>query len=163
MRDLGNGFFMDEYGQVDRSAGPLPVSAPARRRRRGHPVLKTLLVLGLLVAALAYASALVQSSDAARVPVTRAPTSATVRRGHPVILSYSVSDDARRVKVWVVVRTSKGRRVHRFAARLQPTATPLSLRFRCRLPRGRYRFLVYARDADGNVTTHPASNVLVVR
>ena len=36
-------------------------------------------------------------------------------------------------------------------------------RYVCRLPRGAYRFSVYARDEAGNPQTHVGSNVLIVK
>jgi hypothetical protein len=42
------------------------------------------------------------------------------------------------------------------------TGSLVSYRFRCRLPRGRYRFFVTAWDGAGNRSAKPACNHLTV-
>jgi hypothetical protein len=65
--------------------------------------------------------------------------------------------------VTIRVRTSAGRLVRKLLASGVPVDERLVARFVCLLPRGDYRFLVYATDAAGNRQSRVAANELVVR
>jgi hypothetical protein len=102
---------------------------------------------------------------------TRRPTPianwrAGVVRGHTASLLYYISDHRpgpSTAAVTIRVRTSAGRLVRKLLASGVPVDERLVARFVCLLPRGDYRFLVYATDAAGNRQSRVAANELVVR
>jgi hypothetical protein len=99
-------------------------------------------------------------------PTPLAASPASVRRGHTAKLRYSVSDPRpgpRTATVTIRVRTASGRVVKMAVLKRRAVNTALRYGFLCTLPRGTYRFSVYATDAAGNVQTAAASNTLVVR
>ena len=96
-------------------------------------------------------------------PVTLAPRRASVHRGAVVTLRYRVNDAlSEKAKVTIRVKTLGGRTV-RMLRGTRTTNTALQSRFLCQLPRGTYRFWVYARDLAGNAQTSVGRNRLVVR
>jgi sugar lactone lactonase YvrE len=87
-------------------------------------------------------------------PRTYAAAKATVRRGKKVTLRYRVVDRTPKAKVMIVVK----RRGKTFLTRRlgwQTTGTAHVYRFRCRLARGTYRYLVYAGDQLGTAQVAP--------
>ncbi len=101
-----------------------------------------------------------------RPPWTEAPRPARVVRGGTARLFYRVLDpgfSARKASVKLVVRNAQGRAVKTLVLRSQPTGALASAAFRCTLPKGAYRFTVYATDLAGNVQQRAGSNSLTVR
>ena len=101
-----------------------------------------------------------------RRPLTAAPRAAVVARGGTARLFYRVTDpgfSAGEATVRIQVRRADGNVVRSLLLRAQPTGTLRSARLRCALPRGTYRFIVYATDAAGNVQARAGSNRLTVR
>jgi hypothetical protein len=86
--------------------------------------------------------------DAER-PVTKARP-ASVRRGARVRLRYRVGDLTPRASVRIVVRTLSGQPRKTLRLGLRGTNSFRSAAWRCKLPRGAYRFFVYATDQAGN-------------
>ena len=101
-----------------------------------------------------------------RKPTTRAPYSAAVTRGKTVKLRFVVADQAPcagTASAKIVVKNARGRTVKTVkAARVTAGATS-TVKFRCKLAKGKYRFFVSARDAAGNPQSKIASNRLTVR
>jgi photosystem II stability/assembly factor-like uncharacterized protein len=90
--------------------------------------------------------------------------SARVRRGAVAVLRFRVADTsgvsiAGAIKIRKKVR-SRILKVLRFSGR-QPNVM-LSVRFRCRLPRGSYRLFLRVTDSEGGVQAIPVSARLVV-
>ena len=97
-------------------------------------------------------------------PRPRAPRAASARRGSIASVRYRVSDiDGVTADVTIKVRTLTGRTLWTLRRSARPVNQLLIARFRCRLPRGTYRFSVYATDAAGNRQSKVAVNRLVVR
>ena len=101
-----------------------------------------------------------------RKPTTRAPYSAAVTRGKTVKLRFVVADQAPcagTASAKIVVKNARGRTVKTVkAARVTAGATS-TVKFRCKLAKGKYRFFVSATDAAGNPQSKIASNRLTVR
>ena len=100
-----------------------------------------------------------------QAPTPAAPMATTVVRGGVAALEYQISDPRPgSPTATVTIRIEHGGRVVKV---LRPGSQRVNravfCRFRCRLPRGHYRFVVYATDAAGNVQTKVAGNSLVVR
>jgi len=101
-----------------------------------------------------------------RRPTTKAPLAAVVARFHWVKLRCSVVDarpSATRAAMKIRVKNSRGLVVLRLSYPRVGTRVWLSPGFKCKLPRGAYRFFVYATDAAGNVQSKIGSNRLTVR
>jgi photosystem II stability/assembly factor-like uncharacterized protein len=91
--------------------------------------------------------------------------SASVVRGGTLDLPILVRDAepcAARLCATVEIRTASGRTVRRVTRGIAANARA-SIRLRCALPSGTYRFRVSAEDAAGNVGTWPRAGVLRVR
>lgn len=98
------------------------------------------------------------------MPVPIAPRAVGVRRGAVAKIKYKVSDSSvLTAKVTIKIRNARGRTVKTLRYKRRPPNRWLKARFRCRLPRGAYRYWVYALDSSGNRQPRPASNRLVVR
>ena len=96
-------------------------------------------------------------------PRTFAPSPATVSRGAPAVLRYRVTDgQSATTTVKIVVRTLAGRAVKTIPLGRRAPGPQHGIRFVCRLPRGTYRFSVYARDEAGNPQMRVGSNTLTV-
>jgi len=97
-------------------------------------------------------------------PKTYAPYRKTVRRGRYVRLYFRV-DDARssRALVYIRIVDRRGRLRKTLWLGQKKTGELRSVRFRCTLPRGTYRFRVYARDLSGNAQVRRGGNYLRVR
>jgi len=97
-------------------------------------------------------------------PRVSAPHYSVVRRYGAGRLYYKVVDPySSRANVILAIRNWRGKYVAKLFAGWQPTG---SLRYRAirpRLARGRYLFLVYARDLAYNSQTRVAYNTLIVR
>ncbi|HJW75752.1 MAG TPA: hypothetical protein VJ787_08815 [Thermoleophilia bacterium] len=88
-----------------------------------------------------------------RQPTAVAPYRASVRRYGYVTLRYRVNDakpTGGKANVTIRVKTLGGKTVKTLKPGLKPVNTSLGHRFRCGLPKGTYRFMVYARDVAGN-------------
>jgi hypothetical protein len=90
-----------------------------------------------------------------------------VRRGRTVRLSFRVRDarySCGAARIRIVVRDARGRRVAVITGGMAPTNTWTDLPYRrVRLPRGTYRWYVYATDLAGNKQVRVGSNRLIVR
>jgi lysophospholipase L1-like esterase len=98
-------------------------------------------------------------------PVTHAGK-AVVRRGHPAALPYSVVDarpGSATAAVTVVIKDAAGTSVLTVPCGAHKVDAPHVARFRCVLPKGDYRYFVYATDAAGNPQSHVGSAGLKVR
>ena len=99
-------------------------------------------------------------------PEPRVLRDTTVRRGKTAVLRYRV-DDAQPCgptsTVVVELRTRSGRLLKTFVRRRVPIGWPANVSFTCTLPKGSYRWLVYARDVAGNPDVAPDEGKLVVR
>jgi len=96
-------------------------------------------------------------------PATYALRKVTVRTGKMMRLRYRVNDvDDDLVAVRLQIKDAKGRQVKLFLPRKVATYAPLSLRVKCRLAPGHYRFSVTAMDRAGNAQGHTGSQPLVV-
>ncbi len=101
-----------------------------------------------------------------RRPKVTANWSATVSRGHTAALQYVVSDSrpgSPTANVTIRVKTAKGRLVKKLVVARAAVDRRLTARFVCGLAKGRYRFVVSAVDAAGNVQSAVDSNTLTVR
>ncbi len=98
-------------------------------------------------------------------PCTLAPSAASVQRGGRALLTYGVNDPPP-CAGWCAVRItlvdSHGVVVHRHASGRVHNGVLHQTAFTCSLPKGLYRFFVYATDAAGNTQGNVAANVLVV-
>ncbi len=101
-----------------------------------------------------------------RKPTTRAPSSAAVTRGRTVKLRFVVADRAPcagTAAAKIVVKNARGRTVKTIKVAKVKVGAKSTVKFRCKLVRGKYKFLVYATDAAGNAQSKIASNRLTVR
>ena len=101
-----------------------------------------------------------------RRPTTKAPYSVATRRGQIVKLRYVVRDEAPcagSAAARIVVKNAKGKPVKTLKVKRVKTGVTATVKFRCKLSKGRYRFFVYAMDAAGNAQSKVASNRLTVR
>jgi photosystem II stability/assembly factor-like uncharacterized protein len=97
-------------------------------------------------------------------PRTFASSPASAGRGAVALLFYRVTDtQSATATVNIRVRTQAGRTVATLPIGRCATGTQLEARFVCRLPRGSYRFSVYAQDEAGNPQTRLGSNTLTVK
>ena len=87
-----------------------------------------------------------------------------MRRGYRAHLAYRVTDSqSTAATVTITIRTLTGRTVKTYSLGPRATGAQLAARFVCRLPRGTYRFFVYARDQAGNPQTRLGWNTLTVK
>lgn len=99
-------------------------------------------------------------------PTPKASWPAIARSGHSASLLYLIADPrpgSPTATVTIKIKTAKGRLVKTLIERHIAVNKRLAATFVCGLPRGGYRFFVFARDAAGNVQTKVASNKLTVR
>jgi C1A family cysteine protease len=102
-----------------------------------------------------------------RRPSAKAPHSATARRGAYATLKFKLVDPKPSYGSCLAVITVKTLSGHRKLT-LMPkpwykSGKLDSLRFRCKLPRGKYRFFVTAWDGAANSSAKAATNLLTVR
>lgn len=99
-------------------------------------------------------------------PVPRVLRDSAVRRGKTAVLRYRV-DDAQpsgpTSAVVVKLKPRSGRILRTFVRQRVPVNAPVTVSFRCTLPKGSYRWVVRARDAAGNPEVAPAEGRLFVR
>ncbi len=99
-------------------------------------------------------------------PATKAPSAASVRRYATATLKYRV-DDARpgspTAAVTIKIKNSRGSVVKTLSLGTKSVNTSLSAKFVCTLPKGTYRFYVYATDQASNTQSSTGNNKLVVR
>ena len=99
-------------------------------------------------------------------PKAYAPSRAAVVRGRKVTLKYKVTDalpNGAAAAVTIKVKKAGGKTVKTLSLGTQPLGKTLAATFRCTLPRGTYRFSVYATDRTGNKQSRVGTNTLVVR
>jgi photosystem II stability/assembly factor-like uncharacterized protein len=101
-----------------------------------------------------------------RKPTTKAPYSLAVRRGQTAKLRYVVADRAPcagTAAAKIVIKNAKGKPVKTIKVKKVKTGVTATVKFRCKLAKGKYRFFVYGTDAAGNAQSRIASNRLTVR
>ena len=102
-----------------------------------------------------------------RGPQTFAPRACTVKRGFWPALSYRANDElSPKAEITLRITDHSGRTRQVIALGWQRTdqthVTGIFV-WRCRLPRGSYRYTVLARDLAGNKQTQAGSNKLIVK
>ncbi len=98
-------------------------------------------------------------------PVTRA-RKATTKRGKRAALPFTVVDarpGSATATVTVVVKDKTGATVVSLSCGTRTVNTPQKATFKCLLPKGVYRYFVYATDAAGNRQSRAGSAGLKVR
>jgi hypothetical protein len=95
-------------------------------------------------------------------PRTRAPQAALAWAGGKVTLHFRVSDGYGDARPTVRIRDARGRVVKSRVFDWVTSGVEQTWRFRCTLPRGTYRFSVYAVDVAGNHQGNVAHNTLTV-
>jgi hypothetical protein len=102
-----------------------------------------------------------------RGPTTQAPRPSTVVRGFWPVFSYRADDQlSPRADISIRITDQTGRTRHLIALGWQLTNQTYRtgmLVWRCRLPRGTYRYTVLATDLAGNRQTQAGSNKLIVK
>ena len=88
---------------------------------------------------------------------------ASARRGQRLTLRYRIEDLTAKARVRIVIRTLAGGPRKTLRLGLRGTNAVRSCRWRCSLPRGSYRYFVYATDQAGNRQARLGSAGLVVR
>jgi len=97
-------------------------------------------------------------------PNTYAPRSASVRRGSYARFYYKINDAySPRAQMWVYVKNLRGRVIARWYFGSRRTNFASAVAKRALIARGRYRFLVLARDLSGNSQYRTGWNYLTVR
>ena len=96
-------------------------------------------------------------------PETHAPQAARASVGGKATLRFWVADGYGDARPTVKVRDARGRVVKSRKFDWVTSGVEQTWRFRCALPRGTYRFFVYAVDVAGNQQGNVASNTLKVR
>ena len=99
-------------------------------------------------------------------PWTRAPYPASVRRFQRATLKYTVKDgtpSCGKANVRIDIKTYSGKLKKRLRYYKVATNKALTARFVCKLPKGRYRFYVYATDIAGNVQSKVDYHRLTVK
>jgi C1A family cysteine protease len=99
-------------------------------------------------------------------PVTKALAAASVYRGHTVSLRYRVNDATGKYdveKVVIRIRTKAGKLVKTITVGTKQPNVSLSYRYLCKLPRGSYRWYVYATDRWGNTQSSVGRASLTVK
>lgn len=96
-------------------------------------------------------------------PVPRATQPSKVRRGRIATLRYKVgASRSARVDVKIRIRNKRGKVVRILAQRNRRPNRTYTIRFRCKLPRGGYRFYVSATDSTGRHQRRQGANKLTV-
>ena len=97
------------------------------------------------------------------LPITKALSNVSVRRGERATLTFRIDDLTPRATV--VVKIYQGGQLKKtLGVGARATNTDLTYRFRCALPRGRYIWKIYATDMAGNEQQLPVGyKTLVVR
>ena len=96
-------------------------------------------------------------------PETHAPQAARASAGGQATLRFRVSDSFGDARPTVKIRDAHGRVVKARVFDWVASGVAQKWAFRCTLPRGAYRFSVYALDVAGNRQGNVASNTLTVR
>jgi photosystem II stability/assembly factor-like uncharacterized protein len=95
-------------------------------------------------------------------PETRAPKAARASAGGIATLRFSVSDGYGDARPTIKIRDARGRVVKSREFGWVTNGAGQTWTFRCTLPRGTYRFSVYAVDVAGNQQGNVARNTLTV-
>ena len=101
-----------------------------------------------------------------RAPVAQAPLAGKGRLSGKADLAYRVVDKGRHgptADVTIKVKTFAGKTVKVLHLAKRPVNQLRRLRFACKLPKGRYRYFVYAVDCGGNHQKRIGRNTLTVR
>jgi hypothetical protein len=100
-----------------------------------------------------------------RTPVPRIPHPVEVTRGGVALIKYLIADPrpgGPRADVEIRVQRG-GEKNATMILHGRPVGRLLTFKYRCTLPRGRYRLLVTAVDAAGNTAAKPATSTLTVK
>jgi hypothetical protein len=162
--DPGTGVALTEF-RLDGGdwvvAGAVTIAAPADHTGDGVHVVT---YRSIDAAGNAEAARTVRVRIDTRGPRCAAPRAALAARGRDAVLRFAVYDAlSPRADVKIVVRAASGDIAKIVRLRGVPTGSLQELRFRCWLPRGRYRFQVRAVDLAGNRQTQTAWQGLRVR
>ncbi len=95
-------------------------------------------------------------------PLTAALNETTVKAGTTAKFRFRVSDRTPRAQITIVI-TKNGHVRKRLVVGNRATGTVLTFRWKCTLPKGRYRWKVNAVDQSGNAQVSARSNNLIVR
>lgn len=99
-------------------------------------------------------------------PAPKALRAVRVETGHRAVLWYRVDDAlpcGPTCTVRISVQSESGALVKRFVRELVPVNRRQAVTFACVLPKGRYRYVVTARDTAGNPELQPSRATLIVR
>ena len=99
-------------------------------------------------------------------PTTRALVAASASYRGYATLKYQVVDAAPNggtATVTIKVKTLAGKVIKTYSLGKKAVNTTLSLRMLCAIPRGTYRYYVYAKDCAGNAQAKAGYNKLVVK
>ena len=99
-------------------------------------------------------------------PTTQAPLADLARRGDTADLTYRVIDAKRHgptADVTIKVKTRAGKTVKVVHLAKRPVNKLRHLHFACNLPKGSYRYFVYAVDCGGNHQRRIGTNTLTVK
>jgi len=98
-------------------------------------------------------------------PTVAAPSAASVRRGKVATLKFQVNDTNAGVTTataTIKIKNSANRVVKTLKA-TKPVNSLQSARFTCTLAKGKYKFIVTAKDSAGMVSSNSARNTLTVK
>jgi len=99
-----------------------------------------------------------------QAPVAKALGTSVVHRGKRVWLRYKVRDNmSPTADVTIRIKNARGAVVRVLKTADVRTGSKLAKRFVCRLPRGKYRYLVSATDLAGNTQKRASVGRLIVR
>ena len=101
-----------------------------------------------------------------RQPTTKALKPLPVLRGRTAKLRYMVADQAPcagTAAAKIVIKNAKGKTVKTLNVKRVKAGVTATVKFRCKLATGKYKFFVYATDAAGNAQSNIATSRLTVR
>lgn len=98
-------------------------------------------------------------------PTVAAPSAASCRKGKVATLKFQVNDTNAGVTTataTIKIKNSKNQLVKTLKA-TKPANSLQSTKFTCRLAKGKYKFIVTAKDTAGMVSSNSAKNTLTVK
>ena len=94
-------------------------------------------------------------------PKTFAPSPAACAKGSKAVLKFKVTDNLS-PKAYVTIVIRKGSKTVKTITATKRTKKSVSCSFKCKLAKGRYKFIVRAKDLAGNSQTKAGHNYLTV-